>query len=656
MIIKKLTVKNFRQFKGEQSIEFSQNPEKNITLILGDNTSGKTTLLQAFLWAFYGDANFKSKDSLLNAQVHQDLHTNFKSTEVSVSIEMEHEDIFYHLIRRQNFYFKNGIVVSDAYPIEYLSAKINGEIKPFKTNQIQNKLGEILPKDLSIYFLYDTERFGNITSKADVTKSVKTILGLSVLDNMIKHLGSPSRSGTVLNQFSNSLNSDGDTKAQTALKKLEELGKQKEDLEINILNKKDEQNYFNSVVFEKQNILRGLDKVADLQKEKEQKIKQLEIEETELKNSIESYKKSFKSSPLAFLSYNLCKNVIQELSQANLDKKFIQGMNQIAIKDIIERGTCVCGAKIESGNTHHKHLLDEMRYLPPESIGTLINNFVRQAELYFDFGESYYLSLESHYKQIVYHNANIGELRDDIQMINDELSDEESVKKHQYDLMEAEQKVKVLTNDLEMMNQQLGELNKAIKDEDEIHKKSIQSSTKNDEILLYIEYAKNILDRVIDRRDIKEYEIKKQLEEQVNHYFERMYHGKRKVVIDDKFRVHLITTDLKNDMHTDESQGLETVKNFAFISGLVYLAKQKLADDYEKDAEAYPLILDAPFSNADEKHVKKISEVLPNVANQLVLIVMAKDWNYAKNSLQEKVGREFHLKKNSEVHTEIVEV
>ncbi|WP_214814186.1 hypothetical protein [Exiguobacterium sp. s196] len=105
-----------------------------------------------------------------------------------------------------------------------------------------------------------------------------------------------------------------------------------------------------------------------------------------------------------------------------------------------------------------------------------------------------------------------------------------------------------------------------------------------------------------------------------------------------------------------QNTGLETVKNFAFISGLVHLAKQKLADDYEKNAEAYPLILDAPFSNADEKHVKNISEVLPNVANQLILIVMAKDWNYAKDSLVDKVGAEYYLNKRSEIFTEIIGV
>ena len=41
MVIKSLMLKNFRQYKGEQTITFSTDNEKNVTVILGVNTSGK---------------------------------------------------------------------------------------------------------------------------------------------------------------------------------------------------------------------------------------------------------------------------------------------------------------------------------------------------------------------------------------------------------------------------------------------------------------------------------------------------------------------------------------------------------------------------------------------------------------------------------------
>ena len=62
MLIKSITLNDFRQFKGNQKLEFSTDADKNVTVLLGDNTFGKTTILQAFNWCLYGVADFP-KDS-----------------------------------------------------------------------------------------------------------------------------------------------------------------------------------------------------------------------------------------------------------------------------------------------------------------------------------------------------------------------------------------------------------------------------------------------------------------------------------------------------------------------------------------------------------------------------------------------------------------
>ena len=35
MLIKKITLHNFRQFKGKQEVEFSCDPEQNVTIFFG---------------------------------------------------------------------------------------------------------------------------------------------------------------------------------------------------------------------------------------------------------------------------------------------------------------------------------------------------------------------------------------------------------------------------------------------------------------------------------------------------------------------------------------------------------------------------------------------------------------------------------------------
>ena len=72
MLINSITLENFRQYKGKNQIDFSTSPEKNVTIIIGDNTCGKTTLVQSFIWCLYGKADFKDK-IVLNAEEYAEL-------------------------------------------------------------------------------------------------------------------------------------------------------------------------------------------------------------------------------------------------------------------------------------------------------------------------------------------------------------------------------------------------------------------------------------------------------------------------------------------------------------------------------------------------------------------------------------------------------
>lgn len=58
MLLKGIVLENFRQYKGTQMIKFSTDKENNVTVIIGQNTGGKTTLVRAFIWALYGENPF----------------------------------------------------------------------------------------------------------------------------------------------------------------------------------------------------------------------------------------------------------------------------------------------------------------------------------------------------------------------------------------------------------------------------------------------------------------------------------------------------------------------------------------------------------------------------------------------------------------------
>jgi len=64
MKLDRLELRNFRQYYDEQVLDFSRSQEQNVTVIHGSNGSGKTTILNAFLWLFYGEVSLPKPDQI----------------------------------------------------------------------------------------------------------------------------------------------------------------------------------------------------------------------------------------------------------------------------------------------------------------------------------------------------------------------------------------------------------------------------------------------------------------------------------------------------------------------------------------------------------------------------------------------------------------
>ena len=88
MLLESITLENFRQFRNE-SIEFAQGENgKNVTIIIGENGTGKTTFAQAFFWCMYGETKLSDKN-MLNKMVAADLRPGQESI-IKVTLKLRH--------------------------------------------------------------------------------------------------------------------------------------------------------------------------------------------------------------------------------------------------------------------------------------------------------------------------------------------------------------------------------------------------------------------------------------------------------------------------------------------------------------------------------------------------------------------------------------
>jgi len=657
MLIKSLKMQNFRQFKGITAVDFSCDPEQNVTIILGDNTFGKTTLLQAFNWCFYETVMFDNNpDFLLNLEVANGMNNGDTET-VSVEICVIHNGVDYVITRSQTYSCANGKVSGMKKAQVKVSYKQeDGQTESVRATEVQKVIENILPNDLSTYFFFDTERVRSISTRKDVADAVKGLLGLSIMDTAIKHIGTKGNKKTVLGKLYGAMDLDGDEKARGALDMIHSSEAKREAIKEQIETCTSQIRQYEVRKDQLDDILRDNQTTATLQKKKEDLERRLNAERSTLESTIALFFKDYSKGSLQLYTQPLLGRANDFLAAIKIDDKGVRDLTAPTILELLKRGRCICGAELCEGNDAYNHLMEELNYVPPESIGNTVrhyreklNSFSRNADHTFD-------SLTSRYQEIYRSKARIQEWEDELADISVQIKGKDSMKQYETELID----VKSRLRDLNAKKERLIRDDATLKNEIERYKKVYDSliavSGKNKETMLLIKYAEEILDWLSSTYKEKEAFIREALESKVNNIFEQMYHGHRRVSIDQKYQVTLLTTIEDKEVAAGESEGSNRVKSFAFIAGLVALAKEKLIanageEGFNLSSEPYPLVMDAPFSNADETHTANISKVLPEIAEQVIMFVMQKDWRYAEPVMAARVGKQYQLKKHSETHT-----
>lgn len=661
MLLKSLRLLNFRQYKGPQSVFFATDSEKNVTVILGDNTFGKTTLLQAFSWCFYGKVNLPNKDKLLNYDVADDL-PNGESADVEVEIELVHNGRDYTLLRSQTF--TKGLVGNDVHgdtPIKKMSYVLSdGQTQPIKTTRIDEVIKSILPEDLSSYFFFDTERVAAVSTRKDLSSSVKDLLGLSVLYNAMNHLGDKGHKSSVIGKLYNSMDKDGDERAAQALKVMQGAEERRDDIKKRLAECKEELVEQNAKKAQYDDLLRNNGDTKSLQGKKEDLERRVAKDAKSLDDTRRALRGDFSANSLSFFITPLVEQADAFLADAEIDDKGIKDLTRPTLEEILARGTCVCGLKFIEHPDAVNHIKNEMRFCPPESIGNAVKNFRGDIARLSGDVDHILEGMNNRRANIYLTVQRIQEANDDIDSLSTQLAALPDLGTYEAARNDVKAQIRTLENRKSELERQDGAQELRYKNAQRQHETFSVASDKNKKINRYIKYAEAIAQWLADTYDEKEAEIREKLQDRVNGIFERMYHGHRRVLIDQSYQVKLITDLNENSRMTGESEGLNRVKNFAFIAGLVSIAKERVVaksgdQEFDLSSEPYPLVMDAPFSNTDETHIANISKELPEASEQVIMFVMNKDWRYAEPVLKTRVGSRYELTKLSEQYSKLEE-
>ena len=183
MLLKSISYKDFRPFKGEQSIDLTpkeNNKDASVTVIIGNNTYGKSTFVLSFIWCLYGESRFNRPNDILNKKVEKELQKDETAT-AWVEVVFEDGDKEYTMRRTQEFRkTEKGLKASDSEAsLVYIDE--SGQTQKVGPQQYDINLAikAILPQDLSAFFFFEGEKDNEIRKK-DLGKAVRTLKGLPV--------------------------------------------------------------------------------------------------------------------------------------------------------------------------------------------------------------------------------------------------------------------------------------------------------------------------------------------------------------------------------------------------------------------------------------------------------------------------------------------
>lgn len=651
MTIHKLILCNFRQFIGEQTVYFSTDKERNVTVFVGDNTSGKTTFINAFQWILYDNTAFFDK-ILLNKDVANGMSVGERQS-VCGTLVIEHDGTTYEITRKADYicsYAKSeeqdAVVKYDngSKIISYLQS--DGQTKTKIESQFEENIERILPKDLSEYFFFGGEKIGSIASKSSIKKSVTGLMGLNVLDNAMKHLK------LVRKTFDGKLDYSGDTKAldyQSRITGAEAEIKACED-RINEIN--DDISFYTDERDKYTSQLKAYEETAKLQKDRETLIRTIDSLNRDLAQSKTNLVKVFSNGGFAFFSRNLLNEALSVLKKTSDDTECVPGMEGDAIDYLLKRGKCICGTAISPGSLAEQLLLQEKKKLPPESIGTVVKRYKDDAREFLNTSEQYYQQVEQAYTAYRKARKDLEFREEELKAISDKLLGAKDSSAIEQKRANAVRKIRELEEERRKKTQAVGAAEQIIKNSQDSMKRHMAQNLNNAKYQELLNYTDAIYDWIEETYKKREASVKTQLEDKVNANFSRMYHGTRNIMIDDNYRVKYY------DVTTEESEGLKAVKSFAFVCGLVDLAKQVISSGDSDDEEAtkefkpmyFPLVMDAPFSNMDTSHIRNVSDILPQSANQVIIAVMKKDWEPAADIMSRYVGMTYSIQKNRDIN------
>jgi len=631
MKLERITLENFRQYFGRERLDFAKDKQRRVTVIHGVNGAGKTSLFLAINWCLYGEGannvgELISKEAIKLARPGE-------RVDMSVELDFSHDGERYLVKRsRRGIRMMDGSVQIDSSD-EFMMMRI---LWDGQAQLIKNPIGTInaiLPSNVRSYYLFDGEKIDDF-AKPEAAKEVKDaiylIFKLETLDRARRHLETAasdyrkelknSTSGELINLL------DDDERARGELRKKEDR-KAEAAVEIDAARRK-----INDI----DQHLRGIQNIKFLQQQRDRVGQDLKQRRSELED-VQYQIRDISTTSYFTILQPAIDDALQRLEEKRERGEIPSNIRRQFVQDLIAQMRCICGRPFTDGSPEHQHLL---RLIDNTLPGSLEDDVLEITATLRTFSERVGRQRNDLTAQMKRRAELVDQIRDldaETDDIGRQLKDSPLEEVSSLEL----QRQNFLA-DIDRYNIETGELTRDIeglKEKIAHLEKRISQARKNErrEKLLSIKFdlTQRAADAIKDTYQTYANDMRLRIEAKTKEIFKLLIWKEshfRDVHISQDFDLEVIDR-YGRPARPELSAGERQVLSLSFITAMSRISEEEA-----------PLVMDTPFGRLSSQPRNNITKYVPDMADQLVLLVTDEELrDQARANLESRIGYEYQL-------------
>lgn len=362
-----ITIKNFRQYR-DLHLQFEKS-EHDLQIIIGDNGTGKTNLLNAFTWCLYGvephlgsDEKDKGEPRLNKEVIAEMVDSGISIEDVMVEIDIERDNGVVRVRRSVPFKVTGVASAFEKKAEECFSVVIigpDGNAKPIGHDVAREYVDRFLPESIREYFFFDGEQLNNYFSEqrsAAIRSAVHSISQIDSVSRMRDRTSSVAK-----NLMGKARKNSPDLNKYVS--KIQDYEKKIRVCKDNVEKDKEEITRLEEKIEELAGSLRGMPEVGEIEKRRDDLRKRQVSAEHEVGEALEFYCEFARDRYVDFAFYETAKRAIAAIAAMEKDNQLPPAIDPTLLSEMLSSHLCkVCQRPLsDAEETHIKELLDLYR-------------------------------------------------------------------------------------------------------------------------------------------------------------------------------------------------------------------------------------------------------------------------------------------------------